>query len=129
MHALRKRLMAFGTIMWLDLVIRRVPAVQFSCCALTTQQSAIHQALGVSGSQRRGQSRHSPEAAPVCLQDMSICQDVRVEDMGHKQGCNGVDNGKLWFSRELCMLQMALSASLAGQLLQGHCQAAQVQDR
>lgn len=21
----------------------------------------------------------------------------RVEDMGHKQGCNGVDNGKLWF--------------------------------
>ena len=23
--------------------------------------------------------------------------DVRVEDMGHKMGCNGVDNGKLWF--------------------------------
>ncbi len=45
---------------------------------------------------------------------MSICQDVRVEDMGHKQGCNGVDNGKLWFNRELCMLQMALSASLDG---------------
>ena len=45
--------------------------------------------------------KHSPQAAPACLQDMSICQDVRVEDMGHKQGCNGVDNGKLWFNREL----------------------------
>ncbi len=22
---------------------------------------------------------------------------VRIEDMGHKMGCNGVDNGKLWF--------------------------------
>ena len=44
---------------------------------------------------------HSPKSAPVCLQDMSICQDVRVEDMGHKQGCNGVDNGKLWFKCEL----------------------------
>ena len=22
---------------------------------------------------------------------------VRIEDMGHKLGCNGVDNGKLWF--------------------------------
>ena len=29
--------------------------------------------------------------------DMSICPGVRVEDMGHKIGCNGVDNGKLWF--------------------------------
>ena len=34
-----------------------------------------------------------------------------MEDMGHKQGCNGVDNGKLWFNRELFMLQTALSAS------------------
>ena len=23
--------------------------------------------------------------------------NVRIEDMGHKLGCNGVDNGKLWF--------------------------------
>lgn len=23
--------------------------------------------------------------------------NVRIEDMGHKMGCNGVDNGKLWF--------------------------------
>ncbi|EFJ45833.1 hypothetical protein VOLCADRAFT_93964 [Volvox carteri f. nagariensis] len=29
--------------------------------------------------------------------DMSVCPGVRVEDMGHKMGCNGVDNGKLWF--------------------------------
>ena len=28
---------------------------------------------------------------------MSIVPNVRVEDMGHKMGCNGVDNGKLWF--------------------------------
>ena len=55
----------------------------------------------MSASRRSRQSKHSPQAAPVCLQDMSICQDVRVEDMGHKQGCNGVDNGKLWFNREL----------------------------
>ncbi|KAG2446914.1 hypothetical protein HYH02_008070 [Chlamydomonas schloesseri] len=29
--------------------------------------------------------------------DMTVCANVRVEDMGHKMGCNGVDNGKLWF--------------------------------
>ncbi|MEW5311993.1 MAG: hypothetical protein WDW38_003658 [Sanguina aurantia] len=29
--------------------------------------------------------------------DMSIVKGVRIEDMGHKMGCNGVDNGKLWF--------------------------------
>jgi len=29
--------------------------------------------------------------------DMSVCPGVRIEDMGHKMGCNGVDNGKLWF--------------------------------
>jgi hypothetical protein len=33
-------------------------------------------------------------------QDMSICPGVRIEDMGHKMGCNGVDNGKLWFDGE-----------------------------
>ena len=26
-----------------------------------------------------------------------MVQGVRIEDMGHKMGCNGVDNGKLWF--------------------------------
>ena len=35
----------------------------------------------------------------VC-QDMSIVPGVRIEDMGHKMGCNGVDNGKLWFEGE-----------------------------
>ena len=34
------------------------------------------------------------------VQDMSICPGVRIEDMGHKMGCNGVDNGKLWFDGE-----------------------------
>eukprot|EP01136_Pigoraptor_vietnamica_P012831 Opistho-1_new@53178 len=29
--------------------------------------------------------------------DMSIAKGVRIEDMGHKMGCNGVDNGKLFF--------------------------------
>lgn len=29
--------------------------------------------------------------------DMRPCAGVRIEDMGHKMGCNGVDNGKLWF--------------------------------
>ena len=32
------------------------------------------------------------------LQDLTVCSRVRVEDMGHKMGCNGVDNGKLWFN-------------------------------
>jgi acyl-CoA oxidase len=27
----------------------------------------------------------------------SVERGVRIEDMGHKMGCNGVDNGKLWF--------------------------------
>ncbi|GIL42328.1 hypothetical protein Vafri_343 [Volvox africanus] len=31
--------------------------------------------------------------------DMTVCPGVRVEDMGHKMGCNGVDNGKLWFDQ------------------------------
>lgn len=31
------------------------------------------------------------------MQDMNVMPDVRIEDMGHKMGCNGVDNGKLWF--------------------------------
>eukprot|EP00798_Chlamydomonas_sp_ICE-L_P003156 gene3156-13169_t len=30
-------------------------------------------------------------------EDMTVCEGVRIEDMGHKMGCNGVDNGKLWF--------------------------------
>jgi hypothetical protein len=29
-------------------------------------------------------------------QDMSIVKGCAIEDMGHKMGCNGVDNGKLW---------------------------------
>lgn len=29
--------------------------------------------------------------------DMRPMKDVRIEDMGHKMGTNGVDNGKLWF--------------------------------
>ena len=32
---------------------------------------------------------------------MTVARNVRVEDMGHKMGCNGVDNGKLWFDGEL----------------------------
>lgn len=28
---------------------------------------------------------------------------VRIEDMGHKMGCNGVDNGKLWFDGAPCL--------------------------
>ena len=28
-----------------------------------------------------------------------VCKGVRIEDMGRKMECNGVDNGKLWFSQ------------------------------
>lgn len=31
------------------------------------------------------------------LETHRICPGVRVEDMGYKFACNGVDNGKLWF--------------------------------
>ena len=31
------------------------------------------------------------------LQDMSKTPGVLIEDMGHKMGCNGVDNAKLTF--------------------------------
>ncbi len=37
-------------------------------------------------------------AVLCCAQDMQPCPGVRIEDMGHKMGCNGVDNGKLWFN-------------------------------
>ncbi|KAL1915611.1 uncharacterized protein VTP21DRAFT_6735 [Calcarisporiella thermophila] len=30
-------------------------------------------------------------------EDMTPCKGVRIEDMGMKFECNGVDNGKLWF--------------------------------
>ncbi|KAF9431912.1 hypothetical protein BGZ76_011532 [Entomortierella beljakovae] len=32
-------------------------------------------------------------------EDMSVSKGVRIEDMGEKFGCNGVDNGKLFFDR------------------------------
>uniref|UniRef100_A0A7S3QUT3 Acyl-coenzyme A oxidase n=1 Tax=Dunaliella tertiolecta TaxID=3047 RepID=A0A7S3QUT3_DUNTE len=32
-------------------------------------------------------------------ENMHPCKGVRIEDMGHKMGCNGVDNGKLWFDQ------------------------------
>jgi len=35
---------------------------------------------------------------PIRLKDGSIAPNVRIEDMGYKMGCNGVDNGKLWFN-------------------------------
>lgn len=31
--------------------------------------------------------------------DMTVCPGVRIEDMGMKMECNGVDNGKLWFNQ------------------------------
>ena len=41
-----------------------------------------------------------PLPPTCCVQDMRPCQAVRIDEMGHKMGCNGVDNGKLWFDRE-----------------------------
>ncbi len=49
------------------------------------------------------------------VQDMSICPGVRIEDMGHKMGCNGVDNGKLWFDGEHAVTTDA--AAIAGTTL------------
>ena len=54
-----------------------------------------------------------PTLAGQCLQDGSICPGVRVEDMGHKMGCNGVDNGKLWFDGEILPVKRLCSAKLS----------------
>ena len=47
-----------------------------------------------------GDNDHGVHAFLVRIRndDHSICKGVRIEDMGHKIGCNGVDNGKLWFN-------------------------------
>ncbi len=42
---------------------------------------------------------------------MSIVPGVRIEDMGHKMGCNGVDNGKLWFQSVRVPREALLDAS------------------
>ncbi|KAI3425022.1 hypothetical protein D9Q98_008403 [Chlorella vulgaris] len=44
-------------------------------------------------------------------QDMRPCCGVRIEDMGHKMGCNGVDNGKLWFDHVQVPRSALLDAS------------------
>jgi hypothetical protein len=49
---------------------------------------------------------------------MRPCRGVRIEDMGHKMGCNGVDNGKLWFDRECCC---PTAAAYAGGSVLGCC--------
>mmetsp|Transcript_28352 Transcript_28352/g.50648 ORF Transcript_28352/g.50648 Transcript_28352/m.50648 type:complete len:644 (-) Transcript_28352:428-2359(-) len=43
--------------------------------------------------------------------DMSVMPGVRVEDMGHKMGCNGVDNAKLWFEHVRVPRAALLNAS------------------
>ncbi|EIE22640.1 acyl-CoA oxidase [Coccomyxa subellipsoidea C-169] len=44
-------------------------------------------------------------------EDMSVVPGVRIEDMGHKMGCNGVDNGKLWFDHVRVKRWALLNAS------------------
>ena len=41
----------------------------------------------------------------------NICPGVRVEDMGHKIGVNGVDNGKLWFNQYRVPISSLLDAN------------------
>lgn len=56
---------------------------------------------------------HTHALSTAILQDMTVVEGVRIEDMGHKMGCNGVDNGKLWFDRAplLACLHCKLLAS------------------
>mmetsp|Transcript_18698 Transcript_18698/g.47219 ORF Transcript_18698/g.47219 Transcript_18698/m.47219 type:complete len:644 (-) Transcript_18698:24-1955(-) len=42
---------------------------------------------------------------------MAVMPGVRVEDMGHKMGCNGVDNAKLWFDHVRVPRTALLNAS------------------
>ena len=41
----------------------------------------------------------------------NVCKGVRVEDMGHKIGVNGVDNGKLWFNQYRVPMSALLDAN------------------
>lgn len=41
----------------------------------------------------------------------NICNGVRIEDMGHKIGVNGVDNGKLWFDNYKVPLDSLLDSN------------------
>jgi len=43
--------------------------------------------------------------------DMTPRPGVRIEDMGVKLGCNGVDNGKLWFDHVRCPRTALLNAT------------------
>ena len=63
---------------------------------------AVHAQWAVVFAQLRiGDARHGVHGFLVRIRtpDMACAPGVRVEDMGHKMGCNGVDNGKLWFDR------------------------------
>lgn len=41
---------------------------------------------------------------------MAPCDGVVIEDMGHKMGCNGVDNGKLSFNHYAVPREALLNA-------------------
>merc|ERR1719249_199145 len=45
------------------------------------------------------------------LETHRICPGVRVEDMGYKLACNGVDNGKLWFNHVKVPREALLNAT------------------
>ncbi|CAK4626871.1 unnamed protein product [Aphanomyces euteiches] len=62
--------------------------------------SAVHAKWVVVFAQLQIQGEeHGIHAFLVRIRDenMKLCDNVRVEDMGHKMGCNGVDNGKILF--------------------------------
>ncbi|KAK9840200.1 hypothetical protein WJX74_005380 [Apatococcus lobatus] len=62
--------------------------------------SAVHAKFAVVfGQLLVGSTNHGVHGLLVRIRndDNSIVEGVRIEDMGHKMGCNGVDNGKLWF--------------------------------
>jgi len=48
-----------------------------------------------------GGTNHGVHALLVSIRtpDGSLCPGVRIEDTGHKEGLNGVDNGRIWFDR------------------------------
>jgi acyl-CoA oxidase len=61
-------------------------AVHARWCVVFAQLSIDDQTYGIHGFLVR-----------IRNEDHSVCKGVTIEDMGHKMGCNGVDNGKLWF--------------------------------
>lgn len=71
-------------------------AIVFAQLEMPTNNAATNNA-GTNNAAYEGQGVHAV-LVPIRDKRGRVCKGVRIEDMGRKLECNGVDNGKLWFS-------------------------------